>query len=673
MQTLGKRRMMRAAAAALLAVMPGIAAAAPAPGSLQAAFDAADAELAAGRYALAEAGFAALEARILARPTPNAHSLAAARVGHAQAKAGLGDNAGAIALFTAALPGLGGAGDTELKRLALTDLGQAEEAQYDWLPANRHYAQALALAPGDDGKLRSTLTMFTARTQLFDDPAGTVKLLADALPRAQAAFKDEPAALGQYLALYGRALMNAHEYKAARGVLERALRASGGLRLDKVSASMVVVRSDAALAAELGGDRDKAIEYTAYTGAGRGAKAVLGQPADGQPPACGGAADIHPDDVAVVQFSVDDRGTVRSATPIYASRAGPMALAFATAVKDWSWSPEQVAKVSGFFRTAVRFELRCSTRAERQSPLRLLSQAIRAPNADSGLGADGEANDARLAQARAALARGEAEFGSGSLQLLRPLVAIGSSPLVNGVEREAMLQRAERIARGHGGSADTLAYLAISRILTASDGADTSYFARKRRLTALRALADDPAIARDPHARAVTVLMQIDYGRSGPDAIQALRDIVALPPSALPADDQVRQAAAIRLASALAGAGAQTEAETAFKASGLAPDQCALLDAEPKMKSTGASSNDFPDTALRLGFEGWAVTEFDVLASGHTRAPRTIIAYPPFLFGDASTRILNRATFQPTFRPDGVLSCGGYQTAVRYQQPGLNR
>ena len=51
--------------------------------------------------------------------------------------------------------------------------------------------------------------------------------------------------------------------------------------------------------------------------------------------------------------------------------------------------------------------------------------------------------------------------------------------------------------------------------------------------------------------------------------------------------------------------GAPEAARTAFAATGLAADQCAVMDAPPRMIS-GVGASDFPQEALRWGFEGWA-------------------------------------------------------------------
>ena len=82
---------------------------------------------------------------------------------------------------------------------------------------------------------------------------------------------------------------------------------SGGLT-QKVHFGDLMLRGDAALAAELDHDHDEAAKLIAYTGAGQDPGVSLRVPPDVDPPACG--EDIRPDDMAVVQFSLREDGHV---------------------------------------------------------------------------------------------------------------------------------------------------------------------------------------------------------------------------------------------------------------------------------------------------------------------------------------------------------------------------
>lgn len=656
-----------------LMLASGVARAA-ATGSMQAAFDAATAELDAGRSAAAKAQFTALEARILAAAKPSPHSLAAARFGLGQALAREGDSAGAVAALSLAVPGLTLPAEARVRRDALIELGGLEELELDLPPAQSHYREALALMPADAGNDRFFTRMRIARATMFDDPSRAVDELRDATPDADATFAKDAGSRARWWSVYGRALMNAQRYREARAALDKALRYTGGLTL-MVGQQTMIVRNDAALAAKLGGDLDKAIELTAYTGAGRISGAALTRPADGQPPACGGPGGIRPDDVAVVEFGIAPDGSVAVAEPIYASRPGPMAIEFARSVRGWRWTPEAARAVSPLFRNAARIEMRCTTRAERRSTLGLLTSAVAfgeladgSPTVDSQI----EGSRTSVEQLRAAVAKAEAN-GHADLALLPPLTRLAGSRLIDRVEAQKAWARAVAVARAGSAPPSTIAVLSIARILS-----DPELDYKKRRAnmqSGLAALASDPLIAGDARTLAGTRLVTADVTDSKETAattMALLRQVVDLPAVTLATDDPIRRAAAVRLASLEAAGGDRAAAEATFKTSGLAPEQCALLDSTPVPFRIAASSADYPDALLRLGFEGWAVTEFDVLADGRTQSQRTVIAYPAFLFGDASTRILRRTTFRPTFRPDGALSCGGYQYPVQYRVPNAS-
>jgi hypothetical protein len=114
-----------------------------------------------------------------------------------------------------------------------------------------------------------------------------------------------------------------------------------------------------AIASLLAGMRRLRANFSPYRrGAlGRGVQHAV----DMAPPPCGGEAGLQPNDTAVVEFSIARDGRDRGLAPIYASRNGPVAVAFARAVAGWSWKPEDVAKIKPFFRAATRVQLRCST------------------------------------------------------------------------------------------------------------------------------------------------------------------------------------------------------------------------------------------------------------------------------------------------------------------------
>jgi outer membrane biosynthesis protein TonB len=91
------------------------------------------------------------------------------------------------------------------------------------------------------------------------------------------------------------------------------------------------------------------------------------------------------------------------------------------------------------------------------------------------------------------------------------------------------------------------------------------------------------------------------------------------------------------------------------------------MDSEPRLSRRSGSSADFPNEALRWGFSGWAKIEFDISAEGATLGPRPVTVYPPFVFGPAAAKIVERYRYDPTFRPGGGLGCGGKTLTFQFR------
>lgn len=647
----------------------------PAMATAQQMFDAGEDALAAGKYAQAVEIFRALEAKLAARHAPTARSLAVARLRLGQSLIGTRDEAGAIAPLNSALPGLSATNDLPLRREGLQDLARAEEISFDLTAAAAHYREALALTPATEEKRRVVLRTNAARSGMFDDPGAVAADLQAALPEAERAFPRDKDALSQYWTIYGRALLNAHQNKPAVAALKKALDLTGGLNF-KVTLNQLSVRADSALAAAISGNADQAAMFTAYTGAGRDEKNALTIPLDADPPSCGGVADIHPDDVAVVQFGLGEDGAVSGVTPVYASRPGPMAAAFAEAVAGWSWTPTEARKINLFFRLTPRLELRCTTKADRKSAGDLLDGDVRNWLAQQGAdtvpfkttGASDGRYAARVQMLRARLADAERVDGPTSARLLPFLMALSDNPALNTEERRAAVARSARIADAARAPLAVRAFFAVGEI--GMKAKNNWYADARRRARELDTIADAPRFAADTRVRGWLLLMASEALAEAHDRARArarLEELATLRGAGFAANDPIHQAASIRLASSQAAEGARAAATATFAKSGLDPSQCALLDATPQSTSRTYSADDFPERARSLGFEGWAVAEFDIRANGHTANPRAVIVYPPFLFGDASSKIVARSTYRPSFRPDGALSCGGYRDRVKYK------
>lgn len=538
-------------------------------------------------------------------------------------------------------------------------LGRVAETGLDYATAANEYARAEQLAGSPSGKLSALLGL--ASVQTFTDPSAA----AATLNRAGAALREVKVAR-DVEALFARRhallLLNNGDFAGAREHAKRAVRLLGGLST-RVNLDDIAARGDTALAMLLGGDPDNAREYMAYTGAGR-IPGGFGPGAEMRAPDCGGEAGLKPADVAVVEFSIGDEGQVTLATPIYAAGGPGVALEFARAVREWSWSPEKVKELPAFFRNRARIEMRCSTAFERPSIAKFLEADLAAWLAAKGapLPAVEGADAALVAGQRAALEAAEAG-GADRIAAVPHLFQLAMSSVTTREEINALARRALAIAEANG--APPTARLALDLIVQRSEDVET--WGSRRYTRRLEALAAKPEYAGDPRARAAALLLLADALPDGRGRAQL--DGVA-GEARLAANDPLKVGALIRIASMEQAEGKPEMARAAFEKSGLSADQCALVDKTPKMLSIGAGSNAFPQEAIRWGFEGWVATEYDISADGRVPAARAVLAYPPFVFSPAGEKVFRSARFEKTFRPDGGLGCGAQVSRVRFQMPG---
>ena len=625
--------------------------------SVQQQFEAATGFSLDGKWAESLQAWDALEHRL-----GNGRSLAIVRVRKGEALMKLGRIAEAEVSLRAGLGALpiGDASLQEDRYLATYELGAIAERGLDYAEAVKLYRAADGIAPDNASRIRTLSGAI--RTGMFFDAQTALADAEAAMPLASGSSKEDRQLRGQVRTLKARVLLNLRRFREARKELETATGELGGLTLT-VDAADIAARSDNAIAASLSGAPEQAREYLGYTGAGRTTN-QFNAAAAMVPPPCGGEDDLRPDDVAVVEFSILEDGSVGRAAPIYSSRQGKSALAFARAVLDWSWSQEKAQAIPAFFRLLTRVELRCSTAAQRPSIVALLNDDLNEWLDQNGvepwnLEEQVDAKRARLLKTE--LDRRALASGTASLQVLQVLVLLVDNPVVPQVEKAGYVERALVIVRSQHAPAAVLAALGIRR-------AQATWFAKdvKEARRALREFLADPVIHSDPRASAAVLLydaLALDYGRDKRDTsvieLGQVRDMPGLDPR-----DPIRTAALVRLASLELLDGDVAAAQAAFDASGLDTEQCALLDAGPRLKLTKASSNDYPDEALRWGFEGWVKTEYDILASGHTTNVRAVVAFPPFVFNDAATGIMTKSVFEATFRPGSTLGCGGRNQSV---------
>ena len=206
-------------------------------------------------------------------------------------------------------------------------------------------------------------------------------------------------------------------------------------------------------------------------------------------------------------------------------------------------------------------------------------------------------------------------------------------------------------------------YLAMTRARIDADRA-------KRMRAGMRALLAQPDTAADPLSAGTLRLLiaRPEYREAPPADAQTLLDAVIDSPG-LPQRHPLKVNAMLQEANLLAAKGDLSGARAVFDRTGLNAEQCAMIGLTPAMRRSGASSSDYPTEAVRMGFEGWVKTEFDVAADGSTIAPRAIVAYPPFVFDEAATGIIRDARFTSSFRPTGSVACAGSRQAVVFRLP----
>ena len=554
----------------------------------------------------------------------------------------------------------------EDRAIALTILGSLAERRFDYPQAVDRFREAARI----DGPLDLRLRGYTKLLRLasfVDRTAG----LADA-DTALALAKPKQAELKTWVAiiqnLRGRILLNMDRKGEATAALDEAVKLLGGSTFGKIDAFDFSARSDAAIAAILNDKPDDARAYLAKTGAAMMASQGFRLGADMNPPQCGSAVTgPKPEDVAIVEFSIREDGGVAGSVPIYFSGAPENAAEFARAVSEWSWSADDLKKVSPFLRAQTRLEMRCTTVFGRPDTLTLI-----APDLDRWLTGRsdplpqmGASQVRRVLELRAELARRETAHGKESVQVLAPLVELAAVRLVPQDEAWTLIDRATAIAKQNDAPAAVRTVIAM--VATKNhEGADHSSLLRA--LERLFQLRTDPVIAKDPRAMAAITLFLADANRLGKTETASLQSIAN--DTRLAANEPFRIGALTRLASLESKAGRIDSARELFNQTGLTAQQCALSDAVPRKKSGNIRDESYPDEALQWGFGGWVTTEFDIDAEGRPQNTRPLIAFPPFVFGKPTAKAVEGFRFERRYRPEGTLGCGGNRQNVTYNFGG---
>ncbi|WP_156460623.1 energy transducer TonB [Sphingomonas sp. Leaf339] len=630
--------------------------------SVQQDFEAATALDAGTDHAAALAAWEALEKRT--KPGTRSNAIVLVRKSNALMLVGRRDDA--VAAARAGLEKLPATDATLMgdRYDAYFTIGGVAMSALDYAGAAAAFAQAEATAPAPTQKLSAQLWL--VETQIFTDPAAASTTLGRLYAQA-ATMKLDKSVTAMIQRRHTRLLLNQGDFAGARASAVKAVTLLGGLTTS-TNLQDVSARSDAAIALLLYKNPDEARRYMAMTGAGRLSKGEFDPASEMRAPDCGGDAGLKPDDVAVVEFSIDPDGSVSRAAPVYATGKGQVGLAFARAVRGWSWQPDKVASIPPFYRYNARVEMRCSTAFERPSIGSSLDAALEQWLAGKGAAVPPPPEGtqaAALPQQRAALTAAEKASPS-SLATLAAVYRLMNNGIVSREETAELARRGLTIATAQ--SAPPLARLTFD--VAARSGSMTDWWKPAVVQRLLTPLLSDPAYAVDPQARSAIRLLiadGIDNGKGGEAVIATLRPVAT--DKALAANDPLRVGALIRIASIEQRTGQVQAARNTFADTGLSASQCAIMDAPPKMVSD-IGSRAFPMEAMRWGFEGWTVTQFDVSADGRSEHTRALLSYPPFIFSEAGSKFFDTAKFAKTYRPDGGLGCGGTVRRVVFRLPG---
>lgn len=538
--------------------------------------------------------------------------------------------------------------------------------------ALKHYQAWLALAVGSDcivPLLR--LAMITA----FDGGPEPLSYAEEALRIAAANAKPDKRQLSLVHDIHARILLNEGQVKAAYAELKQALNLVGGLT-NRVNHEDVELRGDLAQAALLDGDRDGAREYLSYTGEGRIAESPFAVGVAMNAPDCGNETGLTPLDSAIVEFSISRDGSVSGAQTIYTRGNFAVAAAFANAVDKWFWRPEELIKLPPFFRTLTRVEMRCSNRGGNvpsiETPLRQrflawASQVLPQRQTQN-----------LLAGAKLQVLKDLADTAISGGDLMTASAATGAWAILNPRPGPPVIDAFDRaIALGERAVIPVEALNAL-RVLRMPRDLEASFFKSKFRpdyvtlgdWANLLPVADNPVIAADPLAVDTILMMAVPRRPTSSDRGAAIKLAQRVADDGrLPDHYPLRQTALLWLANQSAQAGKLAEAQRYFERTGLNEEQCALIGLEPAMRSSGASSSDYPMEALRMGFEGWVKLEFNINANGTTADARPLISYPPFVFEAAATGMARNIRYQTSYRPSGGEACSAQAQNIQFLIP----
>lgn len=583
-----------------------------------------------------------------------------ARIGYALTELGRYDEAESMLRAAIAVLPVDNPNFSDDRFRTQSSLGDLAEHRFDYPDAVRWYMAA----HNGSTKVSEQLAMlvpairigiFVDRDQALSDADRAVNL-ADTTPEVDIQIR------GWAHQLRARVLLNLNRLVEARAESARAIKLLGGLGTRKINGLDVAARSDAAII-ELRDNKPEAAHRLLYlSGAAKQSNQGFKLAADLGPPPCGGINGPNPEDVAVVSFAIGSDGVVTGARPVYFSGKPEAAIEFARAVARWSWSPAELKQVDPFFRNQTQIELRCTNAFKRPPAALLLGDSLDAWLTQKSVASlppmpEGEAR--QLPLLRAGLDREMARSGE-TLKLIPWLVAIAQNDVSESRKSHDAIARAIKIADVAQAPPAARAYLNF-----VSWSIDVNYgpaFVKR-----LRAGFADPLFSADRVTRAALAISLFDalsWSERAAEAKTLLMPIASDPNFA--DNDPFKVGALIRLANAESIAGEAEAARQHFAQTGLSSQQCALVDANPSQIYGSFKDSDYPTEALLLGFSGWAITEFDIAADGHTVNPRAVVSFPPFVFGPASVGQIKKWQYTQTYRPEGGLGCGAMRQNISF-------
>ncbi len=620
----------------------------------QAAFDKGD-------WDTAIDGFNKALAAMNAGPTSRSRAAINARLASALVNRGrFGEAQQAAAAAIDGLSSIRPAPADELTSAYLT-LGDAQRYDLQFRTAAESYRKATAFAGSKGGADDFNAQLGLVLSTMVIDPTAAAAT-ADALLNNKALVATlSPAQLAEVESLKGRAELNLGHADDALTFVERAVEHSGGLT-SRVSLAQVSIRGDAALVQLKLRHDDKARELLAYSGAGHLPDEDWISSGRTELPQCGGPLDITPQDTAVIEFAIADDGRVSGAAPIYVSRPGDMGVAFAEAVRRWRWEPATIAKVNPFWRASIRLQLRCNVRLAAMSDR--FFDATRQWLSDRGatdIDLGRVTNESQAVASPLSLADGEATDISSGLHALE-FGRLGEP------KRTELSAQVESLLTKNQAPPEVMATFYYLKAQT--DIGRSRFHAREeaRRLSdVIPHMSPDPSSARAVAWLRTEMAVQLEEGGDFERARPILAEVVALPDSQLTDDDVVRSVATVHLAVVKArldkASGVQLTAAPP-------PDRCSTLNVRPVATNMAISSSAFPAEAMRWRFEGYVREAFDIDRDGKVEGVRTVMAYPPFVFDEATEGAVARFRYLPPIDADGVfVGCTNQTVNVKYVIP----